>query len=221
MFGLRAVRSGFGLSSSVAWQLGGRTQYCLDGQVFTAASAVRWLVDVGLISDVEDIDRLDAEVADTVVCVPALAGLGAPWWRADASASLVRMTLSTTREELVLAVVHGIAAQVAELAALVRSDLGAPVERLRVDGGLVRCHTLMQATADLLQVPVEVYPYVHATALGAAAAAQLAYEPRADDGLLSWTPSQTYEPRWPQARAAEYLQRWRAALAANLTARQT
>jgi glycerol kinase len=219
--GERALRSQFGLSSSVAWQLGGVTKYCLDGQVFTAASAVRWLVDVGLIASAEDIDRLDGDPADGVLCVPALAGLGAPWWRADASASFVGVTLSTSREQLVLAVVHGIAAQVAELAGLVKSDVGLPIERLRVDGGLVQCRALMQATADLLQIPIDVYPYIHATALGAAATAQLAIVPGNEDLLPSWTPAQSYEPRWPKARADDYLQRWRAALKANLVPERT
>jgi glycerol kinase len=213
--GGRAVRSPSGLSSSVAWRLAGETSYCLDGQVFTAASAVRWLVDVGLIADVRDIDGIEVGAADDVLCVPALAGLGAPWWRADAAASFVGLTLSTSREQLVLAVVLGIAAQVAELAGLVGSDVGAPIERLRVDGGLARCRTLMQATADLLQVPVDVYPYVHATALGAAAAGQRALDPTAT-AALAWTPAQGYEPQWSPARATAYRQRWNAALAANL-----
>lgn len=215
--GAQAVRSAFGLSSSVAWRLGGATTYCLDGQVFTAASAVRWLIDVGLISAAEDIDRLDGPGSDDVLCVPALAGLGAPWWRPDASASFVGLTLSTSRDQLVLAVVHGIAAQVAELAGLVGSDVGSAIERLRVDGGLVRCRTLMQATADLLQVPVDVYPHAHATALGAAATAQLACDPATGiDALAAFTPARCYEPRWSPARAMDYLQRWRAALAATV-----
>jgi glycerol kinase len=222
----RAVRSRGGLSSSVAWRLQDQTSYCLDGQVFTAASAVRWLIDLGLINRVEDIDAMASPEgphgsgADDVLCVPALAGLGAPWWRSDATASFVGMTLSTRREDLVRAVVLGIAAQLAELAAVVHADVGRSLDRLRVDGGLVRCRTLMQATADLLRVPVDVYPHPHATALGAAAAAQLALDPALtlDQAVPAWSPALTYEPRWSADRAERYVRRWRATVAATVDA---
>ncbi len=227
----RAVRSRGGLSSSVAWRLRGQTSYCLDGQVFTAASAVRWLVDLGLIGRVEDIDAMDSSDAarpggtpggdaDNVLCVPALAGLGAPWWRADATASLTGMTLSTRREDLVRAVVLGLAAQLAELAAVVHADIGRSLDRLRVDGGLVRCRTLMQATADLLRVPVDVYPHLHATALGSAAAAHLALDPAltVDAAVPEWTPAVTYEPQWSTDRAERYLARWHEAVTATVGA---
>ena len=222
----RAVRSRGGLSSSVAWRLRGDTAYCLDGQVFTAASAVRWLVDLGLLERAEDIDAMAGagsavdsdEAADAVMCVPALAGLGAPWWRSDATASFVGMSLSTRREHLVRAVVLGIAAQLAELAAVVGLDTGAPLVRLRVDGGLARSQTLMQATADLLGVPVDVYPSLHATALGVAAAGRLANDPSmsVSQAVPAWTPSRTYEPQWSADRSQNYLARWRETAAATL-----
>jgi glycerol kinase len=152
--------------------------------------------------------------------VPALAGLGAPWWRSEATASFVGMTLSTRREDLVRAVVFGIAAQLAELAAVVHADVGRSLDRLWVDGGLVRCRTLMQATADLLRVPVDVYPHPHATALGAAAAAQLALDRTLtlDQAVPAWSPALTYEPRWSADRAERYMSRWRATVGATVDA---
>ena len=130
------------------------------------------------------------------------------------------MTLSTRPGHLVLALVQGIAAQVAELADLVKADLCAPMTRLQADGGLTRSRVLMQATADLLQVPVEVYPSPNATALGAAALGRLAVEPALDlpEAILEWTPTDRYEPAWPTDRAAGYRARWRAAVSAALPA---
>ena len=211
--GGRAVRSAAGLSASVAWRLRDQISYCLDGQVYTAASAVRWLSDLGIIAGAEDLDRLAAADPGAVLCVPALAGLGAPWWRADATAALTGLTLSSGRGEVILAVLQGIAAQIAELAAAARAD-GVALDRLRVDGGLVQCRTLMQATADLVQVPLEVYPSAHATALGAAALGRLAMTPSLSvaDAVPAWTPSHTYEPRWSPERAEEFRADWRRAV---------
>jgi glycerol kinase len=216
--GQRAARSASGLTTSVAWRARGRTLYCLDGQVYTAASAVRWIQELGLVRSAADLDQAAAEESDGTLCVPALAGLGAPWWRSDATASFTGMTVSTTPGHLVLALVQGIAAQVAELADLMHTDLDAPLTRLRADGGLTRSRVLMQATADLMQVPVEVYPSPNATALGAAALGRLAIEPALDlpEAILDWTPADCYEPIWSADRAADYRARWRAAVSATL-----
>jgi glycerol kinase len=216
--GQRAARSASGLTTSMAWRARGHTLYCLDGQVYTAGSAIRWIQDLGLIRTAADLDQTAALDGDGTLCVPALAGLAAPWWRSDATATFTGMTLSTRPGHLVLAVLQGIAAQVAELADLVQSDLGTPLTRLRADGGLTQSRTLMQATADLLQVPVEVYPSPNATALGAAAFARLAVEPTLDlpEAIVGWTPADSYEPKWSADRAAEHRARWRAAVSAAL-----
>jgi glycerol kinase len=212
------VRSEAGLTTSVAWRLRGETSYCVDGQVYTAASAVRWLTDLGFIAEPGDLDRRAAPDAGGVLCVPALAGLAAPWWRPEATASFTGLTLSTRPEHLITAVLQGIAAQVAELVALVDGQFGTPLPHLLVDGGLTQCRTLMQATADLLQVPVVVYPSEHATALGAAALGRLALQPGLSvaAALPSWAPTRVYEPQWSPERGQEFRQRWRRAVSANL-----
>lgn len=208
--GAVAVRSTAGLTSSVAWRLGGVDTFCVDGQVYTAASALRWLADLGVLSGPEQIDAVAAEDANGVYCVPALAGLAAPWWRPQATASLTGMTLSTDRGHLVLAVLQGIAAQIAELVRAIDADAPEPLCRLRVDGGLTRSAVLMQACADILGVPVEVYPSPHATALGAATLARLSLDPRRApaDLIAPWTAAAVYEPRWTAERAAEFRARW-------------
>lgn len=212
------VRSTSGLTTSVAWRLRDETSYCIDGQVYTAASAIRWAVDLGLIPSADQIDTAAAESSDGVLCVPALAGLAAPWWDSGATASFTGMTLSSGRGNLIRALVEGIAAQVTALTYLVAADLGSPLTRLRVDGGLTRSASLMQAQADLAQIPVDVYPSMHATALGAAACARLALEPGTapSDAVATWSPQHTYEPRWKTDRAAEFLDRWRRAADSTL-----
>jgi len=207
----------------VAWSVDGGVTYCSDGQVYTAASAVRWLEDLGLISGPTDLDKFWKPDTGGVVCVPALAGLAAPWWRSDASALWQGMTLSTTREQLVTAMVQGLAAQVAELADLVAADLGQPLTRLRVDGGLTRSKTFMQAVADLAQAPIDVYPSANATPLGAVALMRKALAPELSlaQAVVAWEPSHSFEPAWPADRAAEFRARWRRAVDLSLEAKPT
>ncbi|MDN4609513.1 FGGY family carbohydrate kinase [Arthrobacter burdickii] len=209
--GRTAVRSTAGLSSSIGWQQGGQNSYCLDGQIYTAASAVRWLEQLTFIDSAADLDRVAAPNSDGVMCVPALAGLAAPWWRPDAKAALTGMTLSTGSEHLVRAVLEGIAAQVAEVARCMATDLGKPLQRLRVDGGLTQSKVLMQAVADLMQMPVDVYPSQHATPLGAAALARTAFDPglALEDAIVGWTPTLTFEPQWSADQADEFSTQWR------------
>ncbi|MEU6881562.1 FGGY family carbohydrate kinase [Streptomyces sp. NPDC046712] len=213
-------RGDSGLVSCVAWRLAGRTDYCLDGQVYTAASAVRWLTDLGVLSGAEDIDAVGGAVPDSggVTFVPALAGLAAPWWRGDVRGSLHGLGLDTTGGHLVRALCEGIAAQVVELAGAAAADLGAPLTALRVDGGLTRSALLMQTQADLLQVPVEVSALPDATALGVGAVARLGLDPglAVHEAVPEWKPSAVYEPAVTPAEAEERRGRFRTAVAALL-----
>lgn len=217
--GTSATRSTAGLAASVAWRVRGETSYCFDGQVYTAASAVRWLQDLGFVQSAADLDAVAATDAEGVLCVPALAGLAAPWWRPDAKAAFTGMTLSTGPRHLVLAVLQGIAAQVAEVGELVAADLGKPLTMLRVDGGLTRSRVLMQAVADLMQIRIDVYPSQHATPLGAVALARASLDPSLslEDAVDAWEPSTTYEPRWSADQAADFRSRWGEAVAAAVT----
>ncbi|MGV9595158.1 FGGY family carbohydrate kinase [Streptosporangium sandarakinum] len=216
--GTSAARSTAGLAASVAWRARGETSYCLDGQVYTAASAVRWIQDLGLVRDAADLDAVAADDAEGVMFVPALAGLAAPWWRPDARAAFTGMTLSTGPRHLVLAVLQGIAAQVAGLGDLVAADLGRPLTALCVDGGLTRSRVLTQAVADLTQLPIGVYPSQHATPLGAVALARAALNPSLPlrEAVPAWEPAMTYEPRWSADRAAGFRSRWENAVAGVL-----
>lgn len=210
--GNRPIRSAAGLTSSVAWRLRAQpVAYCIDGQVYTAASAVRWLHGLGFINDASELDAVAHDSSQGVMCVPALAGLAAPWWRPDANASISGLTLTSGPQHIVKAVLEGIAAQVAELSDVIAKDIGQPLTSLQVDGGLTRSRVLMQSVADLTQLPIEVYPSPHATAVGAAALGRMAASP--DLGLAgavpSWAPETTFEPGWSAEQAAEFRHRWR------------
>jgi glycerol kinase len=202
------------LAVCVAWRLDGVTTYCLDGQVYSAGSAVSWLQELALIEQAADLDAVRVG-GDGVVFVPSLAGLGAPFWAPEARGGWLGLSLASRREDLVAAVVWGIAAQVASLARAMGEDMGRPLERLRVDGGLTRSASLMQAQADLLQAPVERYPSADATALGVGAFARLGSGAAAmpAEAVGSWKPEQVFEPRLDAADAAERLARWEAAAA--------
>ena len=173
--GSSATRSGAGLSASVAWRLAGSATYCLDGQVYTAGSAVRWLAGIGVLGGPASLDAVGETVPDAggVLFVPALAGLGAPHWAPGARGVLSGLHLGTSRGHLARAVAEGIAASVTLLVSAAVADAGRPLTFLRADGGLTRSRLLVQAQADLLQVPVLVYRSADATALGVAALARL------------------------------------------------
>jgi glycerol kinase len=207
--GDRPTRSTHGLVGCPAWSVGGSTAWCLDGQVYTVGAAVSWLIEMGVMSEPADLDRLGGSVLDAagVTFVPALAGLAAPWWKPQAKAAFTGLSLGTERAHLVRAAIDGIAAQVALLADAAGADLGAPLRTLRVDGGLTRSRTLLQVQADLLQCPVEVYPSPHATALGVASFASIGagLAPLATD----WTATVVVEPVITPDAAAERLAAWR------------
>lgn len=210
-----ARRSHSGLAACVAWRLGETTSYCLDGQVYTAGSAVSWLQEIGLIGGPADLDTLGGPVGDTdgVVFVPGLAGLGAPFWKPSARGAFLGLSLASSRAQMVRSVIDGLAAAVAWLARAASEDLGRPLDRLRVDGGLTRSETLMQAQADLLQTPIDVYPSPNATALGVAAFAAIGVgDDRAGTAIARrWSPAATYAPQISADEAESRLETWRAA----------
>jgi glycerol kinase len=201
------------LAVCVAWRLDRVTTYCLDGQVYTAGSAVSWLEQLDLISHAADLDKLGSAGGEEAIFVPGLAGLAAPFWAPEARGGWVGLSLATTREDLVRAVAWGIAAQVAALAKAIDEDLGRPLERLRVDGGLTRSRVLMQAQANLLQAPVELYPSADATALGVGALARLGSRAASSpaEAVGAWAPSAVFEPEMSADEAHRRLSRFRSA----------
>ena len=220
--GTQPVRSSGGLAASVAWRLGGAPAYCLDGQVYTAGAAVRWLGEVGLLAGPSELDQAGGSVPDSggVTFLPSLAGLGAPQWRPEARGAFLGLGLATTRAHLLRAVIDGLAASVALLARSVAADIGAPLTALRVDGGLTRSRLLLQAQADLLQLPVEVCRTPDATALGVAALARLGTGDAAtvDEAVGPADVQSVIEPRIGPDEAAGRLAAFESGLQAVLAA---
>jgi glycerol kinase len=160
-----------GLVPTAAWRVGGKVEYALDGGVFTAGALLEWMArDLGLADDPPALAALAAEVDDSdgVRVLPALAGMGAPWWRSDAKAVLAGLTGRTARGHVARAALEAIAWRVADVLAAIAET--SPIEVLRVDGGLTRDQLLLQLQADAAGVPVEAGA-VDATAAGAAALA--------------------------------------------------
>ncbi len=181
------------------------TAYCVDGQVFTAASAVRWLQDLGLVASAAELDAVAADDAGGVLAVPAFAGLGAPWWRAGRDGVVHRHDAVDGPRRARARGAAGDRGAGRRAGALVGADTGTPLARLRVDGGLTRSRVLMQAVADLMQVEVDVYPSPHATAARRGGAGAHRARPRARAGRRRrrrGSPTRSTSPRGrPTARA--------------------
>jgi len=174
--GERAPASKSGLVTTIAWGIGGRIEYALEGSVFVAGSAVQWLRDgLGLIRDAAESEALARAVPDTgdVYLVPAFVGLGAPYWDERARGALVGLTRGTTREHVVRATLEAIAYQSRDVVECLRADSGLALPALRVDGGASRNDFLMQLQADILGARVERPALLEVTAKGAAALAGL------------------------------------------------
>jgi len=213
--GHRAIRSTAGLSSSVAWTTPGEAAYCLDGQVYTAGSAIQWLEEVGLLESASALDRqlADADPRSPTLCVPAFAGLGAPHWSPQSLARFEGISLATSRADLTRAVVEAIAAQVAVIARSAAGDMAQPLTRLKVDGGLTQSTALLQLQADFLQLPLDVFGSPHATAFGVSALARLGAGDDQELRAPSIAPSAHVEPRCSADEAATRLATWEAAVA--------
>lgn len=205
-----------GLVSCVAWRLGGRTAYCLDGQVYTAASAVRWLTDLGVISGAGDLDPVGASVPDTggVTFVPALSRPRRALVAQRPARLGDRPRPRHHRGPPGPRPVRGHRRAGRRPRRRRRLRPRGPLTTLRVDGGLTRSALLMQTQADLLQRPVEVSALPDVTALGAGVVARLGLDPDLQPGLATpeWRPSAVYEPRIGPEEAAERLAGFRTAV---------
>jgi glycerol kinase len=167
------------LLTTVAWSLGSksRTEYAVEGSVFIGGAAIQWLRDgLGLIKKSSDVEALAQSVASTdgVYFVPALSGLGAPYWDASARGLIVGLTRGTTGAHIARATLEAIAYQTRDILEVMKKDTGKPFRTLRVDGGAAANNFLMQLQADVLGIPVERPKIIETTALGAAGLAGLA-----------------------------------------------
>jgi glycerol kinase len=215
--GSRIVPSKHELLTSVAWQIGDETTYCLEGSAFMAGAVIQWLRDqLGLIEHAADVEALARTVSDSggVVLVPGHAGLGAPHWRPHARGIIRGITRGTGRGHLARAALEGIALQIADLVEAMAADTGQSVAVLKVDGGASGNDLLMQIQADLLELPLERPTMQEATALGAVFLAGLGVGIWPDREALraTWRRDRRFDPA-PDAGALGLLrERWKEAV---------
>jgi glycerol kinase len=215
--GDRPVASANRLLTTVAWQVGGRTDYALEGSVFIGGAVVQWLRDgLGIIQQSRDVERLAGSVSDNggVYLVPAFAGLGAPHWDAYARGTIVGLTRGSNAGHIARAAVESIAYQVGDLLDAVRRDAGIALDELRVDGGASQNDMLMQFQADLLRVPVVRPTITETTAIGAAYLAGLAvgFWGSSEEIARQWSAERRFEPSMPASEADRLRSRWHDAL---------
>ena len=218
-----AAVSGIGVISTVAWRLGKRApEYALEGSIFIAGGAVQWLRDgLGVIVNSADVQTLAASVPDNggVYFVPALAGLGAPFWDAYARGAIVGLTRGATKAHLARATLEAMAYQTKDAIAAMEAASGLQLKELRVDGGASTNDLLMQFQADILGVPVLRPKVTETTALGAAYLAGIGADVLDQHAIAQrWDVDRRFAPAMPQAdrdrlyrdwtRAVERSKRW-------------
>lgn len=188
--GQQIVRSPHQLIATIAWSQASKQSttagYALEGSMFTTGACIQWLRDgLGLISTAAETEALAQQVSDNggVYFVPALSGLGTPHWDMDARGAFLGITGGVQRPHIVRAVLEAIAYQVKEVVDAINSSSGAPIERLKVDGGACQNDFLMQFQADVLGIPVERPRMQDTTVQGVAFAAGLASGFWESDGL--------------------------------------
>jgi glycerol kinase len=205
------------LLTTLAWRIGGRTSYALEGSIFIAGAVVQWLRDeLQIIRTAEEIEVLAASVPDTagVYFVPAFSGLGAPHWDQYARGTIVGLSRGASRAHIARAALEGIAFQVADVLAAMQRDSGVPLQEMRVDGGAARNNLLMQIQADLLGVPVTRPSNPETTVLGATYLAGLAvgYWPDQETIAKQWTAERQFTPATTDAQRQQRHTGWTQAL---------
>ena len=217
--GAQAVPSRRGLLTTVAWDLGGRVEYALEGSIFVAGAVVQWLRDgLRMLERAADSQALAESVAssDGVYLVPAFVGLGAPYWRSEVRGAMFGLTRGTRREHLVRAALEAMAYQSRDVLAAMEADAGIPLKELRCDGGAIANDFIAQFQSDLLDVPLLRPRVQETTALGAAYLAGLAlgfWESRGQIAQL-WQMERRFEPRMPAAERERLYRGWQAAVQA-------
>jgi glycerol kinase len=215
--GGKAIPSKNNLLTTVAWRIGNRTEYALEGSIFIAGAVVQWLRDgLGIIASSGEVEALAAQVPDNggVYLVPAFAGLGAPHWDQYARGALLGLTRGTSRAHIARAALEGIAYQVADVLRAMERDSGVKLKGLRVDGGACVNNLLMQFQADILGVPVVRPKVAETTALGAAYLAGLAvgYWKNEGDIAAQWQADRRFKPNMRATQRTALVNGWSRAL---------
>ncbi|RFM36952.1 glycerol kinase GlpK [Chitinophaga silvisoli] len=215
--GNKPVYSKNNLLTTVAWKINGEVTYAMEGSVFVGGAAIQWLRDgLGIIHNSADSETLSASVKDNggVYFVPALTGLGAPYWDQYARGAIFGITRGTTAGHIARAALEGIAFQVYDLLKSMESDSGKQSTELRVDGGAVANNALMQFQADIFGSNVVRPKVLETTALGAAYLAGLAvgYWDNIDEVKKQWSIDRTFKPELDGQNIEKLLADWKKAV---------
>lgn len=217
--GAQPVASKNGLLTTIAWGLNGKVEYALEGSIFVAGSAIKWLRD-GLhlfhnASETEGMAR-KLESSEGVYVVPAFVGLGTPYWDSEVRGAIFGLTRGTEKNHLVRATLESIAFQTKDLLGAMEKDSGIRLKALRVDGGAVSNNFLMQIQADLLGVKVERPKVQETTALGAAYLAGLAtgFWSSQSDIAQNWQLDKAFRPNMKRSEAGRLYKGWKLAVKA-------
>jgi len=224
--GERAVASSNRMLTTPAYRIGGRTTYAMEGSIFIAGAAIKWLRDrVGVIGDAAATAALAASVPDDhgVYLVPAFVGLGAPYWNPEARGLICGLTLDATPAHLARAALESVAYQTLDLTTAMARDGACRTAAFRVDGGMAANDWFCQFLADILEAPVERPAELETTALGAAYLAGLATGVWRDFGSVAatWHKGAEFAPAMPAARRARLIGGWRQAIERTLLAAGT
>jgi len=220
--GEKPITSANNLLTTIALSLGGRVTYALEGSIFVGGSVVQWLRDgLGIIRSSGEVEALAASVPDTggVYFVPALTGMGAPYWDQYARGSITGISRGTTAAHIARAALEGIAFQTLDIVEAMQRDAGIPLRELKVDGGASRNNLMMQFQADILDTTVIRPRNPETTALGATYLAGLAvgYWDSVETIRQQWIVDSTFTPTPDRQRVEQAVKGWRVAVGRTTT----
>ncbi|MCU0472843.1 MAG: glycerol kinase GlpK [Bacteroidales bacterium] len=220
--GTKPIKSKNRLLTTIAWKIGNKTDYALEGSIFIGGAVVQWLRDsLGIIKKSADVEKLAAKVKDSegVYFVPAFAGLGAPYWNQHARGSITGITRGSMSAHIARAALDSIAYQTLEVLLAMNKDSGIEIKELRVDGGATLNNSLMQFQTDLLQANVVRPRITETTALGAAYLAGLAVNYWADLNEIrqQWQVDRTFIPGIKPEETHSLIKGWQRAVKAATT----
>ncbi len=219
--GEKPVKSEHRLLTTVAWKIGDKTEYALEGSVFIGGAVIQWLRDsLQIIENSSDVEMLANSVEDNggVYFVPAFAGLGSPYWDQNARGLIIGLTRGTGKAHIARAAVESICYQTADLIKAIEDDSKIKLTELRVDGGATKNDSLLQFQADILQIPVIRPKMTETTALGAAYLAGLAVGFWKDKNELAEHSEidRIFEPKIEKEKAENLRHKWNEAVKRSL-----
>ena len=224
--GERCVDSKNGLLTTIAWGLGGKITYALEGSIFMAGATIQWLRDkLGLISHAAETERAALSIPDAggVYLVPAFAGLGAPYWDSHARGAIVGLTQGTEKTHIIRAALESLAYQTVAVMHAMREDSGVELKGLKVDGGACANDFLLQFQSDILDLPLVRPNCIETTALGAAYLSGLGagYYKSREDIAANWQPDSEFTPQMLPGEREKHLKGWEEAVRRVRTEKET